>query len=40
VPAISSVSQQISPEVQRVLEQFSSVFNEPKGLPPIKGHEH
>jgi hypothetical protein len=38
--AIPSVSQQISPAVQRVLEHFASVLKKRQGLPLVRGHEH
>jgi hypothetical protein len=39
-PAESLDLQQIPSEIQQVLEQFASIFKEPKGLPPLRGHEH
>jgi hypothetical protein len=35
-----AVSQQVPPAVQLVLQQHASVFREPQGLPPLRGHEH
>ena len=28
------------PSIQAVLDGFKSVFNEPKGLPPFRSHDH
>ena len=39
-PVHLSASQQIPPAVQLVLQQYASVFKEPQGLPPLRGHEH
>uniref|UniRef100_A0A2N9IS51 Reverse transcriptase n=1 Tax=Fagus sylvatica TaxID=28930 RepID=A0A2N9IS51_FAGSY len=39
-PAEALDLQQIPAEIQQVLEQFASIFKEPKGLPPLRGHEH
>ena len=39
-PVHLSTSQQIPPAVQLVLQQYASVFKEPQGLPPLRGHEH
>ena len=30
----------ISPDLQKVLENHSKVFDTPKGLPPIRDHDH
>ena len=30
----------ISPDLQKVLDNHSKVFNTPKGLPPICDHDH
>ena len=30
----------ISPDLQKVLENHSKVFDTPKGLPPICDHDH
>ena len=30
----------IAPEMQPILDQYSEVFNEPKGLPPRRSHDH
>ena len=30
----------ISPDIQRVLDNHSKVFETPKGLPPIRDHDH
>uniref|UniRef100_A0A2N9FIE8 Integrase catalytic domain-containing protein n=1 Tax=Fagus sylvatica TaxID=28930 RepID=A0A2N9FIE8_FAGSY len=39
-PVHPSASQQIPPAIQLVLQQYASVFREPQGLPPLRGHEH
>jgi hypothetical protein len=39
-PAEALDLQQIPAEIQQVLEQFASIFKEPKRLPPLRGHEH
>ena len=30
----------ISPDLQRVLDNHSNVFDNPKGIPPIRDHDH
>ena len=30
----------ISPDLQKVLDNHSKVFETPKGLPPIRDHDH
>ena len=39
-PQVPSAQQLLPPEVQSLLEEFSIVFEEPKGLPACRGHEH
>uniref|UniRef100_A0A2N9J8Y4 Reverse transcriptase n=1 Tax=Fagus sylvatica TaxID=28930 RepID=A0A2N9J8Y4_FAGSY len=39
-PVLFLASQQIPTAVQMVLQHYTSVFREPQGLPPLRGHEH
>ena len=39
-PIPSSVSNQIQPEIEDLLTEFSAIFAVPSGLLPLKGHEH
>ena len=32
--------QQLVPKVQTLLDEFATTFEEPKGLPSSRGHEH
>ena len=38
--ADKSKALEVSTEVLFLLEEYASVFKEPKGLPPCRGHEH
>ncbi|XP_071914038.1 uncharacterized protein [Coffea arabica] len=31
---------QLPAEIRQILEQYKDVFEEPKGMPPVRGHEH
>ena len=35
-----SKASKVSTEVLSLLEEYATVFEEPKGLPPCRGHEH
>ena len=37
---VSTLQSSISPDLQKVLNNHSKVFETPKGLPPIRGHDH
>ena len=37
---VSTSESSISPDLQKVLENHSKVFETPKGLPPICDHDH
>jgi len=37
---VSTLESYISPELQKVLDNHSKVFETPKGLPPIRDHDH
>ena len=37
---VSTSKSSISPDLQKVLEYHSKVFETPKGLPPIHDHDH
>ena len=39
-PNPSSVSDQVQPEIEDLLTEFSSVFAVPSSLPHLRGHEH
>ena len=30
----------VSPDLQKVLDKYSKVFDTPKGLPPTRDHDH
>ena len=33
-------SKLVSPDLQKVLDKYSKVFDTPKGLPPTRDHDH
>ena len=37
---VSTVESSIAPNLQKVLDSDSKVFETPKGLPPIRDHDH
>src|ERR1700734_2979036 len=37
---VSTLQSSISPDLQKVLNNHSKVFETPKGLPPIRDHDH
>eukprot|EP00253_Pinus_taeda_P011631 PITA_11631 len=37
---VSTLKSSISPDLQKVLDDHSKVFETPKGLPPIRDHDH
>jgi len=37
---VSTLESSISLDLQKVLNNHSKVFNTPKGLPPIRDHDH
>ena len=37
---VSKLKSYISPDLQKVLDNHSKVFETPKGLPPIRDHDH
>ena len=37
---VSTSESSISPDLQKVLDNHSKVFETPKGLPPIRDHDH
>ena len=37
---VSTLESSISPDIQKVLDNHSKVFENPKGLPPIFDHDH
>ena len=37
---ISSIPEQVQPEIEDLLTEFSAIFAVPPGLPPLRGHEH
>ena len=37
---VSTLESSISPDLQKVLDKHSKVFETPKGLPPIHDHDH
>jgi len=37
---VSTSKSSISPNIQKVLDNHSKVFETPKGLPPIRDHDH
>jgi len=37
---MSTLESSISPDLQKVLDNHSKVFVTPKGLPPIREHDH
>jgi len=37
---VSTLESFISPDLQKVLNNHSKVFETPKGLPPIRDHDH
>ena len=37
---VSTLQSSISPDLQKVLDNHSKVFETPKGLPPIRDHDH
>ena len=39
-PKVPTSKSSISPDLQKVLDNHSKVFETPKGLPPIRDHDH
>ena len=37
---VSTSKSSISPDLQKALDNHSKVFDTPKGLPPIRDHDH
>ena len=37
---VSTLESSISPDLQKVLDNHSKVFETPKGLPPMRDHDH
>jgi len=37
---VTSSKSYISPDLQKCLDNYSKVFETPKGLPPIRDHDH
>jgi len=37
---VSTSESSISPDLQKVLDNHSKVFGTPKGLPPMRDHDH
>jgi len=37
---VSTLKSYISPDLQKILDNHSKVFETPKGLPPIRDHDH
>ena len=39
-PEVPTSKSSISPDLQKILDNHFKVFETPKGLPPIRGHDH